>query len=86
VRDHGETGEALRLELLEHHPVADNVLDAVRHHRERRKREIRPETGMTERRERDVRRRAPLRVVAAAFHAGEATTRARGRENRVCVL
>ena len=34
VRDHREAGQLGRCELLVHHPVADHVLDAVRHHRQ----------------------------------------------------
>ena len=34
VADHREPGERGRVELLEHHPVADDVLDVVGHHRQ----------------------------------------------------
>ena len=43
--------ERRRLELLEHHPVADDVLDAVGHHRAAAK-EVAAEDRVAQRRER----------------------------------
>ena len=32
MRQHREAGERRRIEFLEHHPIADHVLDVVGHH------------------------------------------------------
>jgi hypothetical protein len=45
------------MEFLEHHPVADHVLDIVRHHGEHIGRELDAESGMAHRRERVLRGR-----------------------------
>ena len=42
VRDHRETAQRRGMELLEHHPVADDVLDVVRHHGQHVGDELRP--------------------------------------------
>ena len=52
VRDDGEAGERGRMELLEHDPVADDVLDRVRHHERRRAGEVRAEYRLPQRDER----------------------------------
>jgi hypothetical protein len=46
------------LEFAEHHPVADDVLDIVRHHREHAGDERRAEARMAQRREGLLRGRA----------------------------
>ena len=49
VADDGESGERRRTKRLEHHPVADDVLDVVRRHREQVEGEIRAIGGGMER-------------------------------------
>ena len=51
VGEHREAGERGRFELLEDDPVADHVLDIVRHHGEHRVTQIGAPAGMAERRE-----------------------------------
>ena len=57
VRHHREPAERWRMELLEHEPVADDVLDVVRHHREHECHEVGGISGDAERAERTVRAR-----------------------------
>ena len=51
VGEHREAGERRRFELLEDDPVADHMLDIVRHHGEHRVTQIGAPAGMAERRE-----------------------------------
>ena len=51
VGEHREAGERGRFELLVDHPVADHMLDIVRHHGEHRVAQIGAPAGMAERRE-----------------------------------
>ena len=43
VRDHREATQRRRVELLEHDPVADDVLDVVGHHRQHERHQERAE-------------------------------------------
>ena len=45
VRDHREAAERRRMELLEHDPVADHVLDVVGHHGEHERHQKRAKSG-----------------------------------------
>ena len=58
VGHHGETGQGGGLEFLEHHPVADDVLDIVGHHRQGVGDELGAEAGMAQRGEGSPGRRA----------------------------
>src|SRR5690606_23880560 len=51
VRDDGEAAQRRRLELLEDDPVADDVLDAVGHHRAGEAQEESPIAAVTQRHE-----------------------------------
>jgi hypothetical protein len=57
VRDDRESGERRRMEFLEHHPVADDVLDIVGHHRKHEGDELDAESRMPHGGERAFRRR-----------------------------
>jgi len=48
VRQDRVAAQGGRLEFLEHHPVADHVLDAVGHHRQRRVEKIGTEAGVSQ--------------------------------------
>ena len=47
VRQHREAGQRRRMEFLEHHPIADHVLDVVGHHRQHVGRELRSDRTAT---------------------------------------
>jgi hypothetical protein len=49
VADHLEAGQRRRVELLPQHPVGDDVLDVVGHHRQRRAEEIGPAVAVAQR-------------------------------------
>jgi hypothetical protein len=51
VAEHLEAGERGGVELLPQHPVRDDVLDVVGHHRERAAEQVDPARGVAERRE-----------------------------------
>jgi len=50
VRHDGKAGQGRRMKFLVHHPVADDVLDIVRHHREHKGRELGTEARVAHRR------------------------------------
>ncbi len=50
VRNHGETRQRRGFEFAEHHPIADDVLDVVRHHRQHIGDELRAVAAVTQRR------------------------------------
>ena len=54
MRQHRKAGQRRRVELLEQHPVADDVLDVVGHHRQHVGRELDLKAAIAERRERAV--------------------------------
>ncbi len=58
-----ETGKGRRVEFPEDYPVADDVLDIVRQHRQRGGGEIHPEAGMTESCERGTDDRLRLALI-----------------------
>ena len=64
VRDHRIAAERGRMELVEDHPVADHVLDRVRHHGERRGDQVDRVVGHAQRREGLVRRVDPAAISA----------------------
>ena len=47
MRNHRKAAQGRRVEFLEHHPVADHVLDIVGHHREHVGGELRAKAGMS---------------------------------------
>jgi hypothetical protein len=57
VRDDGEPRERRRMEFLKHHPVADDVLDIVGHHRKHEGDELGAKPRVAHRRERAFRGR-----------------------------
>ena len=57
MRHHRETRQGWRMEFLKHHPVADDVLDVVRHHRQDVGEELGTESRMTHGREGSLRGR-----------------------------
>ena len=57
MRNDREPGQRRGMEFLKHHPVADDVLDIVGHHRNRKGDELRAEARVAHRSERSLRRR-----------------------------
>lgn len=54
MADYRKTGEHRRLEFLKQHPVADHVLDVIRHHGEHRRDEKPAKAGVLQRRKGDI--------------------------------
>jgi hypothetical protein len=83
VREHREPRQGRRAKQLEHDPVADHMLDVVRHHRGRGRYEVNAEAAVTERGERRLRaaRRAgrPRRLRGGISHRPALSPPARGR-------
>ena len=48
MRNHGKPAQGCGVKLLEYHPVADDVLDIVRHHRDGGKRQVAPQVAVFE--------------------------------------
>src|SRR5256885_3504505 len=55
MRQHRVAAQGRRLELVEHHPIADHMLDAVGHHRHGRVDEVGTEARVTQRGKRTTR-------------------------------
>ena len=54
MTDFGKTGERRRFEFLKQQPIAHDVFDVVRHHRQHRARKEEPKVAVVQRRECDL--------------------------------